>query len=446
MPIIKSIAGWRPHPPFFYGWLLLGACLLATFAGAGLTQQVLGGIQTIISDDTGWSRSQLALAATAGSWTAGALTPLVGRLSDRYGPRALMPTAALIAGVACISLAGANSLWQFYLPFIIGRALVNSTLIGIVPRVVAVNFFNRRRGLALGISSMGRPVGSALNIQIMSVLAVFIGWRASYRYYLGIFSLLLVVPLALIMRHKPEDIGLHQDGDTSYSYTEGAPDRHGVPEPQPTGKSTGYDWRPGEAVKTRCFWIMGIAIALETLTIGVVQFQVVPYLLDSGLSVTVAAGALSASSLLGAGSAMVWGHMADRFHPRSLALVASASGTAIMFLIMVSGGGWQAFALLLLLGSFQGGLEVMGSSIIAQYYGRASFGSIMSLFSPSTLMFLGLGPTLGALLIEATGGFTVLFVLGTVTHSLIFLAYYNARAPRLPPRAYDGSQAVQQQP
>ena len=446
MTFTKSISGWRPRPPFFYGWLLLGAGIVATFAGAGLTQQVLGGIQTIISDDTGWSSKQLAFAATGGSWTAGALTPLVGRLADRYGPRALMPLAALIAGTACITLAGADSLWQFYLAFIIGRTAVNSTLIGVVPRVVAVNFFNRRRGFALGVTTIGRPVGSALNIQIMSLMASFVGWRAAYRYYLGIFSLALVVPLALIMRHKPEDIGLRPDGDRPPPPIEaghpGETSRQ-IPTPAPPGD---FDWRVGEALRTTTFWLLGMAIALEVLTIGVVQFQVVPYLKDSGLSVTAAAGALSASSLVGAAAMLGWGHLADRVHPRRLALVCVTAGAVLMVLIMVSGGGWQGFGLLIVWGSFQGGLEVLGGSIVARYYGRASFGSIVGLYAPTTMIMLGLGPILGSVLVDATGDFTVLFAGGIVTYSLMFLVFYNARQPRLPLRHSAGDQVVQELP
>jgi len=73
---------------------------VATFASTGMTQVVLGGIQDFIIDDTGWNRSTIALVVTLGTWTSGLLSPLIGRLTDSYGPRWLMPVEAKVATAA----------------------------------------------------------------------------------------------------------------------------------------------------------------------------------------------------------------------------------------------------------------------------------------------------------------------------------------------------------
>ena len=101
-----------------------------------------------------------------------------------------------------------------YAAYIVGRAITNPTLIGVVPRTVAVNFFQRRRNFALGLQAMQRPVAGAVNIQVISLIAQRYSWRAAYR-ALGVFALLLVVPFLLLMRRRPEDIGLRPDGDSA---------------------------------------------------------------------------------------------------------------------------------------------------------------------------------------------------------------------------------------
>ena len=107
--------------------------VLATFAATGLSQVLLGGVQDFILEDLKWKRSTIALAASIGTWASGLIAPLVGRLTDRYGPRWLMPFALVIAGISFFSLAGISSVWQFYVAYIIGRTITNPILIGPCP-------------------------------------------------------------------------------------------------------------------------------------------------------------------------------------------------------------------------------------------------------------------------------------------------------------------------
>ena len=90
-----------------------------TYAATGATQLVLGGVQNFIFEDLGWERSTIAYAVTAGTWASGLLTPFAGRLADRYGPRGLMPLAALIAGACFFALAGVSAVWHFYAAYIV---------------------------------------------------------------------------------------------------------------------------------------------------------------------------------------------------------------------------------------------------------------------------------------------------------------------------------------
>ena len=330
--------------PFYYGWLVLGVGGLATFAGTGISQSVLGGIQNLIFEDMGWDRSTIAFAVTAGTWTSGLISPLFGRVADRYGPRGLMPLAALVAGVSFLALSGIQEVWHFYLAFIIGRAMVTPVFLGVVNNTVAVNFFQRRRGFAMGLVAMGRPVGGALTIQIMSLIALGYSWRVAYRYQ-AIFAFVMVVPLLLVMRRRPEDIGLAPDGDPPNLAGEATPRRGSASVSQSASGRKEFDWRGGEAVMTPTFWLVGSAMAVTVMIFGAMQFQVVPYLRDSGLSQATAAGGLSLSWLLGGPAFPSWGYLSDRFSARRLALGMLVMSAMIMLLLLSGGGGYRGFVL-----------------------------------------------------------------------------------------------------
>ena len=437
---IQSLTYWRPRPPFYYGWLVLGTLGLGTLAATGTTQIVLGGIQSLIFEDMEWDRSTIAYAVTGGTWLGGLLTPLVGRLADRYGARGLATLSALIVGLCLLALAETRAVWHFYVAYIIARGVGNPHLIGVVPRTAAVNFFHRRRNLALGLASMVRPVGGAAMIQIIALIAAAASWRVAY-HWLGFFALALVVPLFLIIRRRPEDIGLLPDGETRPAPHEES-SRATVHRTHPSAPTREFNWRLGEAALTPTYWLIVAAESLVTLTTGAVLFQIVPYLKDSGLSFAAATGALSISLVLGALVNPGWGYLADRFAPRGLLVLALAATAVTTLMFLATDSGKLGFFIVPLWGAAAGGLNILGIMMLVQYFGRASFGSITGLMGPFQTGALGLGPTLGAVLFSLTDGYDWLFIYALAAYFLAILLVYSARPPRLPHRASARGQAA----
>ena len=394
---------------------------LGTYAATGVAQVVIGGIQNLIFEDMGWDRSTIAFAVTAGTWMSGVLAPIFGKLVDRHGPRRLMPPAALIAGASFIALGGISQVWHFYAAYIVGRAIANPCLVGVVPRTVAVNFFQRRRNLAIGLVSTFRPVGGGINIQVISAIAAFSSWRVAYR-ALGVFSLLLAIPLFLIMRRRPEDIGLLPDGDER-------------PPPAPAGAQTSQaptdedSWSAGEALASSAFWLIVCAEMLTILTSGAIGFQIAPFLVDSGVPQFYAALAVTLSSALGALLNPVWGVVADRYQPRLLAAGATLLALVSSVLFIPTGGGWVGFVVAIVWGIGTGGLNVLGAMMLAQYYGRGSYGTITGLTGPFQMVFLGLGPTFGALLYQWTDGYSVLWYYALGAYAVAAILFFSARRP-----------------
>ena len=438
MSAIRTIAEWRPSTPFYYGWLVLGTAALASYAATGVAQVVLGGIQNLIFEEMGWDRSVIAYAATAGTWASGLLSPFVGRLVDRHGPRWLMPIAAIVVGVCFFAIAGIEAVWQFYAAYILARTIANPNLVGVVPRTAAVNFFRRRRSLAIGLVSMARPVGGAINIQVISLIAQASSWRAAYR-FLGVFTILMAIPLILVMRRRPEDIGLRPDGDET-GKAGPADGRSGSDRETHPHE---FQWRVGEAALTQAFWFVVVAESLMILSTGALGFQSLLYLKDAGLSQVAAAGAVSLSSLLGALTTPGWGYLSDRYSPRRMLLFGLAITVVVTSLFLFTHSGGKGFFVVVLWGIASGGLNVLSHMILARYFGRASFGSITGLMGPFQYASLGLGPTVGALLFNLTGGYTWLFRYAVAALAVAFVFVFRAKPPRLPRRALVGPEANQ---
>ena len=423
--MLNRLFNWRPRTPFYYGWLILGMSSLATFGATGVSQVVMGGIQVYITDDTGWTPNTISYAATAGTWGSGLIAPFIGRLADRHGPRLLMPAGLIVAGVCFLLLSGVNSVWQFYTAYVVSRAVSNTVLIGLVPRTAAVNFFRRRRNIVLALLSTFRPITGAINIQLFAVIALAQTWREGF-FYLGIFNLVLIVPVVLLMRRRPEDIGLAPDG---------APVNPGTASTSSSGlerlvvQPSETSWTVREAAKTRTYWLIVATACVGTLASSSVGFSLVPYLVEGAeLSVTAAAGVLSFGTVLSIAN-VGWGVLSDKFTPRRCLMVTMVgSGALLAYLTMVDSLA-EALVFALVWGVFSGAVGSMENMMLAQYYGRDSYGSLLGLFSPFQTAALGLGPSLASLLRTVSGSYGLLYIVMVAAYLASAALLYLARPP-----------------
>ena len=409
------------------------ACL-ATFAGSGVSQAVLGAMQDFIFDDMGWSRTTIAFAATSGTWCAALMSPLIGRFADRYGPRWLMPVGLLIGGTSFFFLAGIQAVWHFYAAYIVGRALGGQMLIGLVTRTTAVNFFRRKRNLALALTSTFRPVGVAINIMVMSIIATRYGWRASY-HYLGVLSLFLVLPLLVFMRRRPEDIGLLPDGDRSTVATYSSPGRQVGNRGTAVQRSSEFSWTVREAFATRTLWFIIATSFLGTTASSSLGFSLKPYLVEVGLSQNHAAAVLSLGTVLAIVN-VGWSFLADKFSPRyCLILALLMTATMNVYLITVNSL-LTAYIFSVLWGLSARTIGSLEHMMLAQYYGRDSYGSMLGTLGPIQTFGLGLGPTLGALFRDAFGSYDYLYIVLFGFYLAAALCAFFAGIPPRPARSF----------
>ena len=396
MELFKRATSWTPKTTIYYGWIVIAVGALGTYASSGSAQVTLAGIQTLIFEDTGWDRSTIALGITIGTWVAGLLTPVFGKIADTHGPRLAMPLTSLIVGVCFYWIGGMSAIWHFYVAYIIARGLGNPVLIGVMPRTVAVNFFDRKRNLALGIVSMARPCFGAINVQLITLISTWSSWRTAYK-LLGVYSILLTIPLSLFIRKDPESIGLLPDGEKPK-----LSNQESFIKSEEVADIDKHIWSAREAAKTFTLWAIVSAEFLIILTSGTIGFQLVPYLHESGLPISMAALAWTISTLLNAFSNPIWGFLSDIYSPRKLVLSAMPICLVVTSIFLLIDGGYPGFACVVIWGAASGGLNVLGGMIIANYFGRHSFGSISGIMGPFQIIGLGLGPIIGAITVSYT--------------------------------------------
>ena len=369
----------------------------------------------------------------------GVVAPIAGRLADRYGPRWLMPIGTILLGLCLYSLGGVTTVWQFFVLAVLGRAISQPLLIGIVPRTLAVNFFLERRNLALAFIGIFRPVNAAINIQAISIIAVNQGWRTAFR-YLGILSFILTIPLALVIRRRPEEIGLLPDGARVREEPSALP---GQPQPG-TGVATAarpanlgnepqeHPWSAREALRTRAYWLVATTAFLGTTANTTIGFNIVPYLVEeAGITTTQAAGVLSLGTVLSLGN-LGWGYLADRITPRWCVLAAMVTSAAsVLFLFQVNSV-LSAYIFGIVWGLSSGTSGVLISMIVAQYFGRTNYGSIGGTLRPFEAGGLGLGQSLGAVIYDIAGSYRLLVWTALCAHLLGGIFIILARAPAPP--------------
>jgi MFS family permease len=173
---------------------------------------------------------------------------------------------------------------------------------------------------------------------------------------------------------------------------------------------------------------------LSVTTTAAVAFQLVPFLTDSGMPYRTAAFALMVSILLGGLSVPLWGHLSDRFTIRRLTITVMLATTVPTLTFAFIDAQSVGFYVSLLWGIASGGIPIVGSMMIGEYFGRRSFGAVSGLTGPFRTAAMGLGPALGAILVNVTGGYTAIFFVAVGSYVVAALLTYSVRVPKLPMR------------
>jgi MFS family permease len=367
---------------------------------------------------------------TAGAFSFGfvvsaAVSPLIGRLMDRAGPRAVMELGVALMAAGLLLAPLTTQPWHLYLTIgvMVGAGSVCLGYSG--QSLFLPNWFNRRRGLAMGLAFAGVGIGSMTLLPWVQHMIEQTGWRTACT-AMGILILVVLAPINLLLRMRPEDIGLRPDGDA-------APSASSKPVSYVVDAAwAGTDWTLRRALRTARFWWISLGYFGGLYIWYAVQVHQTKYLLDIGFSPNVAVWALGAVSLLGIPGQIWLGHLSDRVG-REWIWTAGCLGFAICFAALIALKFVAALPLVYVMVVAQGALgygltSIMGAVVLEIFQGR-HYGSIFGTVMLAALAGGAAGPWVTGALHDLTGSYVLAFAIGIAVSAISAFAIWMA-SPR----------------
>ena len=182
-------------------------------------------------------------------------------------------------------------------------------------------------------------------------------------------------------------------------------------------------------ISLKSFWLILIGEFVAVTATSMIIFQIVPYLVDAGMTQTVAAVALTIGNALGGLSVPGWGYLTDRYTTKRLAIVILTSAITMTLLLLFAPEGNIQFIVVIAWGIVTAVIFVLGTMMLGTVFERTSFGTVVGITGPSRTAAMGLGPYVGALAASWYGDYTLIFIAATIGYSLA-IALYSSVQPR----------------
>ncbi|MBI4294739.1 MAG: MFS transporter [Chloroflexi bacterium] len=380
----------------YYGWWVVLACSGITFLSSGIFFYGFTALLKPVVAEFGWSRAVISLAFSFGSLESGVMAPVVGMFVDRLGARRMMRFGVVVFGLGLLVLSRIGSLWAFYASFVLISIGIGSC-VGIPCTTVVVNWFTARRSAALGVLMAGAGAGGIL-VPLFAWLITSYGWRTAL-VIAGACVWAIGIPLARLVKDRPRNRNavepaaamsrsLNESNAASFAEMPVAP-----------------NCKLGEALGSRAFWMISIAVTLSGMGISGISVHLIPYADSVGFSAQVGAFmvvVLTLCSIAGRLGLSWLGDLWDKRYVLGLALALEVA--SLVTLISVPRLGVLVVALAVF-GIAFGGTVPLRPAILAEYFGLRAFGKIQGVIN--AVMTIGgiAGPVLMGWVFDRTGSY-----------------------------------------
>ena len=394
----------------FYGWWIVATGGLVQWYTSAIFWRGFQAFVPPILSTFGWSHGATATAVSLQRSESGMISPFVGVLLDRYGPRKVMAFGVFVTGSGFILMSQMQTLWHFYVTIaLLTLGMSFGTYIVFV--VTVANWFIEKRARALAILMTFSAV-AGLTLPLLVASIEHFGWREMLMAS-GIGFWIIGFPATLVMKRRPEDYGLLPDGisdDGNQSQKSQNNRLQRVREHAITMR---------QAVKLRFFWQLAIVTSLGQLVSSTNLFHFAA-LLEYGLTTALAATAAGSVAIGDISGRAGMAFLGDKFDKRKLLTIAMLMQTVgVMGLAGINAsiwgvnlGLWPLPFFVVFFGLGFGASIPLRLSILGDYFGRTSYGSIVGLTSSVNALFGAAGPAIVGFIYDFSGtyriGFTTL--------------------------------------
>ncbi len=381
----------RVRQRFYYGWVIVSTLAVTETISWGILYYAFAVFIVPMGDDLGWSSSTLTGAFSLALIVSGLVAPLVGIWLDRHGPRLLMTAGSILGTALVVAWSRVESVPAFYAIWI-GIGLAMSVTLYEPAFTTITAWFERDRSRAILIVTILAGFASTIFLPLSGWLERSLGWRDALMTLAILLGATTILPHALVLRRRPEDLGLHLDGRSAGEAVAAV-------------QTTRPGVRLGEAVRDQNFWWITTAFFLETFASIAIGVHMIPYLIDRGES---AAFAAAATGLIGAAQVaarIMATILTSRVSQAMLTAVVFAMQVIAVVILLESDGRTGVLVAVLIFGAGRGVVTLMRPGLIVEYFGRSSFGAISGTRAFFLTFARGLAPVGAGLAYAAWGDY-----------------------------------------
>lgn len=383
-----------------YGWKILMASIGFYALVTGVLCNTAGIFLTPVMDEMGWTRTEASMYLTIFPLVAAVIQPIAGKVLQKYNPKLILATCVVVFCVAFIATSQAHSVLAWNTFGVIYGITAGFFMYIPTPWLVN-NWFSKKAGLALGITGAALSIFAAIASPVGNALIVSYGWRTT-RIILGIVTLVIALPLTLLVKKSPSEIGLKP-----YGYEETRKNQKNAIAPEDTGVSF------GKVIKSPAFYLLILLAGLFCLNASF--FQQIPSYAATG-SLGAAAGAMAVSIVMVGGivGKFVLGIVNDAFGSKVMGFFSTICGAVGIALAFFAGGSGNAVLFYIGMGIFGGGysgLTLVCPMVTKDSFGPKDYSQIYSYVTAGIFIFSALAPLLYAQIYDATKSFNLGFII-----------------------------------
>ena len=421
----------------FYGWYIVFAAAAINVYGAGVWFYGFPIFFKVLLDEFGWSAAAGAAVISLSRLEGGLEGPIIGVLIDKYGPRKMAIIGAVIAGSGffLMSLVSSVEIGPVHLSAFVVFVLLYAGWISIGyntgfghASMAAVNaWFIQKRSRAFAIYSLGAG-GSGLTVFLLGIIVNDYGWRtAAFLSGVGIF--VIVIPISLLLRHKPEQYGYLPDGLTQQIED---PLKNTVSVHKNNVKLANRDFTVTQAILSITFWMLVLGTSARAVAMTSVVIHQVNYLTNVRsiplLHASAALGAMVTVSLVGRLGFGILGDYLDKRYVLIFCTLLQALGIYVLSMVDSMSLLW---VFVIIYGISYGGAIPVFMAIIGDYFGRANYAAIRGWIQLFHIRSTMIGPIYAGWVYDSTNSYQVAFMSFIVALVLGTVFLFFARNPNV---------------
>jgi MFS family permease len=333
---------------------------------------------------------------------AGACSFFAGWAIDRYGPKVVVLLMGAFAGLSLVLTSQTNALWQLFLTYSLLLAMGTGPLY-VVPMSAVSRWFIKKRGLAMGLASLGSGLGTVVMAPFATYLIASFDWRTAYL-IIGLIAWLIILPLSRLLKRDPYEVGALPDGVKS-----GAGDVEGE---EAGTRPAGASLLP--VLRMRSFWLLASLWFLFAANIFLVFAHLVPHITDIGFSAAEAAGVLSVVGVAAIPGRLLMGIASDRLGRKLATITCLLIQAGAMVLLVWARDLWSLYLFAIAFGFFYSGFGSSGAALLSDTFPLGNIGAIFGLLEVGFGIGAAIGPVVGGLIFDLSGSYSVAFFIGAV--------------------------------